>query len=72
MDFQLIIRNNLIKYYSRFMELIYEKYSKLPYYIEKITTYITSKLLIHSMILFGGIVIDDFSKKYSDIDIVIV
>jgi len=54
------------------MEVIYEKYPKLQYYIEEVTTYITSKLLIHSMILFGGIVIDDFSEKYSDIDIVII
>ncbi|MGY5853439.1 MAG: nucleotidyltransferase domain-containing protein [Candidatus Thorarchaeota archaeon] len=54
------------------MDATFRKYPELQNYLTRFSKCITDNLDTRSIILFGGIALDDFSKKYSDIDIVVV
>ncbi len=54
------------------MNTSFQKYPEIQEYLRSVSNQISSRLDVKSIILFGGLAIDDFSKKYSDIDIVIV
>ncbi len=54
------------------MGAIFVKYPDLQNYLTEFSNHMTARIDIQSIILFGGIVLDDFSVKYSDIDIVVV
>lgn len=54
------------------MNVTFGKYPDLKNYLQVFTESMTSILQIRSIILFGGIMLDDFSQRYSDIDIIVV
>ncbi len=54
------------------MDVTLQNYPDLKDYLDEVSDSIASTLDTRSIILFGGIALDDFSKKYSDIDIVVV
>jgi len=54
------------------MDETLRKYPELKKYLAEFIKSITSNLSTKSIILFGGIMLDDFSKRYSDIDIIVV
>jgi len=54
------------------MNVTFGKYPDLENFLSEFTNNITSAIQVQSIILFGGIMLDDFSKRYSDIDIVVV
>ncbi|MHA1202536.1 MAG: hypothetical protein ACTSQ4_08445 [Candidatus Heimdallarchaeaceae archaeon] len=54
------------------MKVTYERYPELPKFLKFFVEYAVTTLQTRSIILTGDIVLDDFSKRYSTIDIVIV
>lgn len=54
------------------MDTILKIYPDLQKYLTEFSERITANIDVQSIILFGGIALDDFSKKYSDIDTVVV
>ncbi|MHA1346796.1 MAG: hypothetical protein ACTSO3_10400 [Candidatus Heimdallarchaeaceae archaeon] len=54
------------------MKVTYERYPELPKFLKTFVEYAVTTLQTRSIILTGDIVLDDFSKRYSDIDIVII
>ena len=54
------------------MDTTLTKNPGLQEYLNEFTQCITTKIDVKSFVLFGGITLDDFSKKYSDIDLVVV
>ena len=54
------------------MDAAFMKYPDLQDYLNEFTQCITSKVDTQSIVLFGGITLDDFSVKYSDIDLVVI
>ncbi len=54
------------------MKVTYERYPELPKFLKTFVEYAVTTLQTRSIILTGDIVLDDFSKRYSTIDIVII
>ena len=54
------------------MKVTYERYPDLPKFLKTFVEYAATTLQARSIILTGDIVLDDFSKRYSSIDIVII
>jgi hypothetical protein len=54
------------------MKVTYERYPELPRFLKTFVEYAVTTLQTRSIILTGDIVLDDFSKRYSTIDIVII
>lgn len=54
------------------MKVTYERYPELQKFLKLFVEYAVTTLQTRSIILTGDIVLDDFSKRYSTIDIVIV
>jgi hypothetical protein len=54
------------------MKVTYERYPELPKFLKLFVEYAVTTLQTRSIILTGDIVLDDFSKRYSTIDIVII
>jgi hypothetical protein len=54
------------------MKVTYERYPELPRFLKLFVEYAVTTLQTRSIILAGDIVLDDFSKRYSTIDIVII
>ncbi len=54
------------------MNATFLKYPDLQNYLIEFSRCMTSRIDAQSIILFGGIVLDDFSVKYSDIDLIVV
>ena len=54
------------------MKVTYDRYPELKQFLKAFVEYVATSLQTRSVILFGGLTLDDFSKRYSDIDIVIV
>lgn len=54
------------------MKVTYDRYPELPRFIKTFVEYTATSLKTRSFILFGDIVLDDFSKRYSTIDIIVI
>jgi len=54
------------------MKVTYDRYPELPRFIKTFVEYLATSLVTRSFILFGDIVLDDFSKRYSTIDIIVI
>ena len=54
------------------MKVTYERYPELPKFLKTFVEYAVTTLQTRSIILTGDIVLDDYSKRYSTIDIVII
>jgi len=54
------------------MKVTYERYPELPKFLKTFVEYAVTTLQTRSIILTGDIVLDDFSKRYSTIDILII
>ncbi len=54
------------------MKVTYERYPELPKFLKTFVEYAGTTLQTRSILLTGDIVLDDFSKRYSSIDIVII
>ena len=54
------------------MKVTYDRYPELPKFLKTFVEYAVTTLQTRSIILTGDIVLDDFSKRYSSIDIVII
>ena len=54
------------------MKVTYDRYPELPRFIKTFVEYTATSLATMSFILFGDIVLDDFSKRYSTIDIIVI
>jgi hypothetical protein len=54
------------------MKVTYDRYPELPRFIKTFVEFTATSLKTRSFILFGDIVLDDFSKRYSTIDIIVI
>ena len=54
------------------MKVTYDRYPELPRFLKTFVEYTATSLDTRSFILFGDIVLDDFSKRYSTIDVIVV
>jgi hypothetical protein len=54
------------------MKVTYDRYPELPRFLKTFVEFTATSLSTRSFILFGDIVLDDFSKRYSQIKIIIV
>ncbi|MHA1198275.1 MAG: hypothetical protein ACTSQF_02890 [Candidatus Heimdallarchaeaceae archaeon] len=54
------------------MEVTYGRYPELPRFLKTFVEFTATSLATRSFILFGDVVLDDFSKRYSLIKIIIV
>ena len=54
------------------MDVTFQKYPDLKDYLDEVSTSVAATLDTKSIVLFGGIALDDFSRRYSDIDLVVV
>lgn len=54
------------------MKVTYERYPELPRFLKTFVEFTATSLSTRSFILFGDIVLDDFSKRYSQVKIIIV
>jgi len=54
------------------MKVTYDRYPELPRFIKTFVEYTATSLATRSFILYGDIVLDDFSKRYSTIDIIVI
>ncbi len=54
------------------MKVTYDRYPELQQFLKTFVEYMATSLSARSVILYGGLTLDDFSKRYSDIDIVVV
>jgi hypothetical protein len=54
------------------MKVTYDRYPELEQFLNTFVEFTVTSLAVKSIILFGGITLDDFSKRYSEIDIVVV
>jgi len=51
---------------------IFQQYPDLKDFLDTITDFIVASFEVDSIILYGGITLNDFSPRYSDIDLVVV
>ncbi|MBY9000603.1 MAG: hypothetical protein KGD64_06800 [Candidatus Heimdallarchaeota archaeon] len=54
------------------MKVTYERYPDLPKFLKTFVEYAATTLQARSIILTGDIVLDDFSNRYSTIDIIVI
>ncbi len=54
------------------MKVTYERYPELPRFLKTFVEFTATSLATRSFILFGDVVLDDFSKRYSNIKIIII
>ncbi|MHA1668925.1 MAG: nucleotidyltransferase domain-containing protein [Candidatus Heimdallarchaeaceae archaeon] len=54
------------------MSVTFKRYPELEHFLKTFVELIATSFSTISIILYGGITLDDFSKRYSDIDIVVV
>ena len=54
------------------MKVTYDRYPELPKFLKTFVEYAVTTLQTRSILLTGDIILDDFSKRYSSIDIVII
>lgn len=54
------------------MKVTYDRYPELPRFLKTFVEFTATSLATKSFILFGDIVLDDFSKRYSQIKIIII
>jgi len=54
------------------MKVTYDRYPELPRFLKTFVEYTATALSTRSFILFGDIVLDDFSKRYSTIDVIVI
>ena len=54
------------------MKVTHERYPELPKFLKTFVEFTATSLAVRSFILFGDIVLDDFSKRYSKIKVIII
>ena len=54
------------------MKVTYDRYPELPRFLKTFVEFTATSLATRSVILFGDVVLDDFSKRYSHIKIIII
>ncbi|NPD87435.1 MAG: hypothetical protein HGN29_01845 [Asgard group archaeon] len=54
------------------MKVTYDRYPELEQFLKAFTELVATSLATRSVILFGGLTLDDFSKRYSVIDVVVI
>lgn len=54
------------------MKVTYDRYPELEQFLKVFTELVATSLATRSVILFGGLTLDDFSKRYSEIDVAVI
>ena len=54
------------------MKVTYDRYPELPRFLKTFVEFTATSLATRSFILFGDVVLDDFSKRYSRIKVIII
>ncbi len=54
------------------MKVTYDRYPELPRFLKTFVEFTATSLATRSFILYGDVVLDDFSKRYSKINVIII